>query len=142
MAYLWKKIWRKKPGAESSTEGKFYITTRSVGRVTLNQLAKEAGDLTSVNQTDVKAVLDAVMQIIPTNLAKGLRVELGDIGTITLSTKSNGKDKLEDLTAREIHTVRPRLIAGKALKDAAKQVTFEHDHAAQDPVSPKVEETI
>nr|WP_321452642.1 HU family DNA-binding protein [uncultured Carboxylicivirga sp.] len=120
--YKFKKVFRKKPGTE---EGKYYASVSSRGKVSISQLAKEAGNLTSVNQTDVKAVIDALMQVIPNNLNKGLRVELGELGTLTVNAKSEGKDTPEEVNAACIHSVKPRFLPGKALKNAIRDITFE-----------------
>lgn len=124
MSFKFKPVFRKKPG---TNEGKYYASVSSYAKVTEKQLAEEIGSLTALNRTDVRSVLDALLQVIPQNLAKGLRVELGDLGSFTISAKSEGQEKIEDVNAHCIQTAKPRFMAGKALKEAVKNITFEKE---------------
>jgi predicted histone-like DNA-binding protein len=124
MAFKFKSVFRKKPGTQ---EGKYYASVSSYAKITEKQLAEEIGSLTALNRTDVHSVLDALLQVIPQNLAKGLRVELGDLGSFTISAKSEGKEKAEDVTAHCIQTPKPRFMAGKALKEAVRGISFEKE---------------
>ncbi len=124
MPFKFKTIFRKKPGTE---EGKYYASVSSIAKISEKELAQEIGDLTALNRTDVRSVLDALLQVIPKNMSKGFRVQLGDLGVFTVAAKSEGKEKEEEVTAHCIQTPKPRFIAGKALKEAIEHVEFEKE---------------
>ena len=122
MAFKFKPVFRKKPGTQ---EGKYYASVSSYAKITEKQLAEEIGNLTALNRTDVHSVLDALLQVIPQNPAKGLRVEPGDLASFTISAKSEGKETAAEVNAHCIQTAKPRFMAGKTLKEAVKNITFE-----------------
>lgn len=124
MSFKFKPTFRYIPG---TTEGRYYASIRSCAKITEKQLAEEIGVLTNLNRTHVHSVLDALLQIIPQKLSKGLRVELGELGTFTITAKSIGKDNESDVSADCIQTPKPRFIAGKALKEAVKEISFEKE---------------
>lgn len=124
MAFKFKTIFRQTPGTQ---EGKYYASVSSYAKITEKQLAEEIGRKTALNSTDVRSVLDALLQVIPQNLAKGLRVELGDLGIFTIAAKSEGKDNADDINTHCIQTPKPRFMAGKDLKNAVRHITFEKE---------------
>ncbi len=122
MSFKFKSVFRKKPGTE---EGKYYPSLSSVGRVGIDQLAQEAGNLTSVNQTDVKAVISALFQVIPQNLMKGLIVDLGEMGSFTVKAKSDGMDTPEEVKASCLSDPTIRFIIKRKFSNTIRDIQFE-----------------
>ena len=63
---------------------KFYPSVVSGGRITLRQLARQISEISTVSTVDTMAVLEALLTIIPREIADGNIVELGEFGSFRL----------------------------------------------------------
>ncbi len=124
MTFKFKPVFRGTPGTK---DGKYYASVSSYAKINEKQLAEEISNLTSLNSTDVLSVIEALLQVIPQNIAKGLRVELGDLGSFTISAKSEGKNSYKEITDHCIKATKPRFMVGKALKYAVDGIAFEQE---------------
>ena len=70
------------------------------------------------------AVLEALLTLIPREIANGNIVSLGDFGTFRLRIQSEGADTPEEVTARNIINVLPRFTPGKEFKQALSNTEF------------------
>jgi len=124
MAYHYKATFRKKPGTQ---EGKYYAQIKSIGKIEVQELANEIGALTALNSTDVKSVIDAFIQVIPQHLTRGFRVNLGELGSFSVTARSEGQKSPDLVTANCINHVRPRFLVGKSLRKAIEDIKFERE---------------
>jgi len=115
---------RKKPG-DPQAPTKYYAIAKSRGRVTVPELAERIGEISTVSSIDTSAVLEALLVVIPKELANGNIVELGDFGSFSLRISSEGSETPEQVTAHNITKVRPRFNPGKRLKKMVKDISFE-----------------
>ena len=122
MAYRYKPVLRKKPGTQ---EGKYYASISSISKITEKDLAVEIGELTALNRTDVRSVLDSLMQVIPRQLSRGMRVQLGELGSFDIKAKSEGKETAEEVNAHCIERPRPQFTCGRSLQNAVEHISFE-----------------
>ena len=104
---------------------KFYPSITSSGRKSLRQLAGRIAQISTVSSADTMAVLEALLTIIPEELAAGNIVELGDFGNFWLKSNSEGVDSAEAVRAGQINTVLPRFIPGKEFKKVLDTIEFE-----------------
>jgi len=111
--------------ANAAAPKKFYPSIQSSGRMTLRELAKEIGAISTVSSTDTLAVLEALLTIIPKELSKGNIVELGDFGSFWLKTNAEGADTAEAVRASQINTLLPRFNPGKEFKKVLEVIEFE-----------------
>ena len=63
-------VERGKPG-DATAPKKFYARAKSSGEMTLRELTKRIADISTVSSIDTKAVLEALLQVIPEELAGG-----------------------------------------------------------------------
>lgn len=116
-------ITRRKPGDPTAPE-KYYPSLKSSGRVTLRQLSKQIAEISTVSSVDTMAVLEALLTLIPREIANGNIVNLGDFGSFRLRIQSEGSDRSEEVTANNIKNVLPRFIPGKEFKQALNTTQF------------------
>ena len=104
---------------------KFYPSIVSSGRLTLRQLAKEISNISTISSADTMAVLEALLTVIPAELAKGNIVELGDFGNFWLKSSGEGSDSADAVRATQIGGVLPRFNPGKEFKKVLDGIEYE-----------------
>ena len=104
---------------------KFYPSISSSGRKSLRQLAGRIAEISTVSSADTMAVLEALLTVIPQELAAGNIVELGDFGNFWLKANADGADTAEAVRASQITTLLPRFNAGKEFKKVLASIEFE-----------------
>jgi predicted histone-like DNA-binding protein len=104
---------------------KFYPSIESSGRKTLRQMAARISEISTVSSADTMAVLEALLTVIPQELAAGNIVELGDFGNFWLRADSEGAETAADVHASNIKGVLPRFNAGKEFKKVLDAIEFE-----------------
>ena len=104
---------------------KFYPSIASTGRKTLRQLAGRITEISTVSSTDTMAVIEAILTVIPQELAAGNIVELGDFGNFWLKATSEGSDTAEAVRAGNILNLLPRFTPGKEFKKVLATVEYE-----------------
>ena len=123
MSTKYNVITRRKPGDPTAPE-KYYPSIKSSGRVTLRQLSKQIAEISTVSSVDTMAVLEALLTLIPREIANGNIVSLGDFGTFRLRIQSEGADSPEEVTAKNIKRVLPLFTPGKEFKQALSTTEF------------------
>jgi predicted histone-like DNA-binding protein len=111
--------------ANQEAPKKFYPSIESSGRKTMRQLAAQISQISTVSSVDTMAVLEALLTIIPQELANGNIVELGDFGNFWLKSNSEGVDTAEAVRSSQINTVLPRFMPGKEFKKILDTIEFE-----------------
>jgi len=103
---------------------KYYPSVISSGRVNLRQLSGLIGEISTVSPADTMAVLEALLNVIPRELANGHIVELGDFGAFRLRIQTEGAATPEEVTSRNITKTLPRFVPGKEFKNALHNVEY------------------
>ena len=88
--------------------------------LTFDELIGFIGKLSGINEPYIVAVLRTLEKVIIEQLSHGRYVHLGRIGTFYLSLKSGGVEKAEELSSRDIKSMRIRYKPGKVLTYATK----------------------
>jgi predicted histone-like DNA-binding protein len=104
---------------------KFYPSIESSGRKTLRQIAARINQISTVSSADTMAVLEALLTIIPEELAAGNIVELGDFGNFWLRADTEGAATAEEVRGSQITGILPRFNAGKEFKKVLDSIEFE-----------------
>ncbi len=112
---------------------KFYPSIASTGRKTLRQLAGRISEISTVSSTDTMAVLEALLTVIPQELAAGNIVELGDFGNFWLKATSEGVETADAVRAAQISTLLPRFNAGREFKKVLATVEYEKGTLGSQP---------
>ena len=99
------------------TEAKrFYASPIWSTAVTIRTFAQEISKSCTLTATDVVAVLEAFLQLLPLFLKNGHAVRLGDFGIFRLSFSAIGQDFKDDVSAKDISNVRVLFRPGVQLK--------------------------
>lgn len=117
-------VERGRPG-HSEAPKKYYPSIQSTGRVSVRDLAERASDMSTLSTVDMMAAIEALLHIIPEELAAGNIVELGDFGNIWLRFSAKGVEDRAKVNGNQITTLIPRLTPGKRFKRVLRTVKFE-----------------
>ncbi len=111
--------------ADPAAPKKFYARPISRGEVTLEDLSEDISHASSVNESDVYAVLQSLVREIPRNIARGDIVRLGNLGSFRLGSNSTGSNTADEVTSTNI--VRTRLLfhPGAKIRSVMRDLTFE-----------------
>jgi predicted histone-like DNA-binding protein len=90
----------------------------------LRALSRQIAEISTVSSVDTLAVLEALLTLIPRQLAAGNIIELGDFGSFRLRIQSEGADTPETVTAHNIKKVRPLFSPGKEFKQVLANTEF------------------
>lgn len=118
------KIVQKINPREPANPAKFYALGVSQGEIGVRDLADRIADLSTVTTIDTLAVLEALLKVIPKELAAGRIVRLGELGTFRLNLKSEGSDKPETFNNSMIKGTNLLFRAGKLFRNVLKTVEF------------------
>ncbi|MFH1636461.1 MAG: HU family DNA-binding protein [Chloroflexota bacterium] len=124
MSVKYKVVARGNPQNPEAPK-KYYANYISSGRVTLRDIANQIAQISTVSSIDMLAGLEALLQVIPQQLANGNIVELGDFGTFQLRLKSDGSETPDAVTAHNITKVASQFRPGKEFKKVLKNTEFE-----------------
>ncbi len=119
-------VTKQKPG-DPDAPIRYHPRVKSRGRTTLRQVAERIAAISTVSTVDTVAVLEAFLQVIPQELAEGNTVRLGDFGSFSLRTKSEGADTPEEVGAHNIKKVQTTFRPGLLFKDVLNAITFEKE---------------
>lgn len=101
---------------------KFYAMAKSTSEETTRKLATEISKRTGLSGSDVMAVLEAFIDLIPERLIEGAIVRLGDFGSFNITLSSEGADTAENFTSAMIKdnnlNFRPGKVVEKVLSTA------------------------
>jgi len=110
--------------ANSEAPKKFYPSIQASGRISTRELAERASQMSTLSTTDIMAAIESFLTIVPSELAKGNIVELGDFGSFWLRTSAEGVETAETVRANQINGVLPRFNPGKEFKRTLDNVEF------------------
>lgn len=101
IAYQLREI--KNFGREASEENPAVAVTVVGGRtVTADELAKEIATSCTIKDADVAGMLKALSQRVQDTLLDGNRVELGEIGTLSVTLTCGNKHRADKVTSRDV----------------------------------------
>jgi len=116
MTISFKVIERGRPGVVGGGEKKFYASNMVNGNSDIEELTEGIEKISTVSGADIRAVLYALTDVIPSMLADGKSVRLGEIGNFRVSISSEGLEKIEDVNANCIKRSKIIFTPGKKLK--------------------------
>ena len=123
MAVKFNVVSRGNP-SDLAAPKKYYPSVESSGRKSVRQLAEQIAQFSTVSRVDTVAVIEALLTVIPQELAAGNIVELGEFGSFWLRTSSDGADTPEAVRASQIKKVLPRFNPGKEFKGVLGNIEF------------------
>lgn len=105
--------------------GKYYAKFKSRGEIDLRSLAKRISRISTLSVPDTIAVLEALIEIIPSYLLDGYIVKLGDFGSFAPTLSSEGTSGEKDFSVRMIKKISMLFKAGKYMKKQLQDAKFE-----------------
>ena len=92
--------------------------------VTADELAKEIASSCTIKEADVAGVLKALSLRVQHTLLNGDRVELGEIGTLSVTLTCGNKHRADKVTARDIKVSRIAFAPSKELTHTMRGATM------------------
>ena len=124
MAIEYKVIQRSVIGGQDKGKKKFYASANSTGTTNLDVLTKEIERSSTVNGADIRAVLYALLDIIPDHLEAGNIVQLGEMGNFKIHISSDGEDTAEEVGLKSIRGSKIIFNPGKKFKEVLTRLDF------------------
>ena len=123
MALFFKKVERVNP-RDKDAQRKWYASLKSIGLKKEKEIAILAADGTTLDPKEAQLAYSRFGIVIMRMLLDGHTVEIENLGTFRLTANSEGVDKKEDLSPKQIKKINLRFIPCEATKDALKKATF------------------
>ena len=108
----------------NKTEIKYYAAPKYGDELTIQDLAMEISDASTLNLIDVEAVLIALLRKLPVHLKNGLRVQLGSFGRVKLSFSSKGYETEEEVNSTAISNIHIIFTPSAKLKREIEDASF------------------
>lgn len=120
-----KVVQKGQPGVAGGGTKKYYANIVTDGEATIDDLVRDIEKFSSLTEPDIRGVIVALENIIQSKLAEGKIVRLEKLGSLYPALSSEGVEKAEDLTSKNIKEVyinyRPGDRLKKAIADAGLQ---------------------
>jgi len=123
MSVNYKSVPKKNPGNQTAP-AKYYAQVVSSGDMTLRQVAQQIALISTVSTADTLAVLENFLQVVPTALAEGKIVRLGDFGSYSLTVKSDGALTDSELSVNQIKKTTVKFRPGKIFMKTINDIDF------------------
>jgi predicted histone-like DNA-binding protein len=123
MALFYKKVQRMNP-ANPSAPKLWYPLLKSVGLVKEKQVAKLLADETTLNPKEAEMTLYQLLKVIVSLLLDGHTVQLGELGSFRLTSRSEGSATEEEATPARIKSLHIHFVASKELREQIGKATF------------------
>lgn len=125
MTLKYKVVEQSEPGVKGGGESKYYVRATGRDRVGTDRLANILSQKTALDALSVKMVLLALTDTIPDLLLDNCNVELGDLGTFSVSLKSEASATAAEANWRKISGLQVNFRVGTKIKDRVKDARFE-----------------
>lgn len=116
-------IERKNP-RQPGDPPRYYAIGVNQGRLDIREMANQISELSTVTSIDTVAVIEALLKVIPRELANGKIVTLGDLGSFRLTLKSEGSDQPENFNASMIKGTHLHFRPGKEVKKVLNNIVY------------------
>ncbi len=127
MAIKFKAVERGEPGVLGGGDKKYFASAISSGAIDLPELTKIIERISTVSGTDVRAVLYAIVDVIPGLLADGKIVRLGELGSLQVSVESQASEKKEEVNASNIRKAHINFRPGSQLQEMLKTLSYQKE---------------
>jgi predicted histone-like DNA-binding protein len=124
MSILYKVVARVNP-QDRSAAPKYYAEAVSRGSISTEDFLDDVCADTTLNRDEVRMSFNKGFRTILQYAEKGISVHLDSLGYIKISTKSEGKDTEEEVTADSIIDIIPHFVFSKDFRSALKKVRRE-----------------
>ena len=123
MSIFLKPVQRHNP-MEKDAPMKWYPVQYTTKLVDENEVAELIADETTLNPMEAQMAIRQLRKVVQRLLLDGKSVKLGNWGTFNVTLSTEGVDKKDDLTARNVKAVNINFQPGDVLKTAMKKAEF------------------
>lgn len=116
-------IERKNPRQPGDPPRNYAIGVNQ-GRLDIREMANQISELSTVTSIDTVAVIEALLKVIPRELANGKIVTLGDLGSFRLTLNSEGSDQPENFNASMIKGTHLHFRPGKEVRKVLNNIVY------------------
>ena len=109
---------------DATAPRKFYAIAKSSGEETVRQLATEISKRSGLSSSDVFAVIEAFIDLIPERIAEGKIVRLGEFGSFYLTISSEGVETAEAFTSSLIKGNSLKFRPGKIVQNTLNDIEY------------------
>lgn len=113
------------PGAVGGGIKKYYANTVRTGEMTLDELTTDIEKISTVSGADIRAVLYALVDVSVGALSNSKIVRLGDLGSLMINVKSEGRDTPKEVTSSAIKGTNMIFKPGPRIKKMQATVTYQ-----------------
>jgi predicted histone-like DNA-binding protein len=119
-----KSVERGVPGVSGGGVRKFYAIPVHDREVSLEGMTKAIEKTSTVSGADIRAVLYAMVEEAVSGLSDGRIIRLGDLGSLRITLRSEGKTTSEEVTAQSVKKAGVIFTPGKKLQEMLKAAKF------------------
>ena len=117
MAVPFKKVGYRKDPKDKDSAVTFHPRLVTMGQtVTLDSIAYEMKEKSSLSYGDIKSVLTNFVETMRTALYNGHSVNIQEFGVFSLSARSAGADDIKDCSSKNIRSVKINFRASSSVK--------------------------
>ncbi len=127
MSIKYRKVPRKVLNGPDRDMIKTYAVAKASYYCDLTKLSELVANRTAMSDSEVEGMIRALIWVINIEMRSGAIVELGKLGKLRYTLRSEGVEDPDDLKAHHIKGVRIIFTPGVLLKDSASRVKFEQD---------------
>lgn len=124
MSIKYTVIERGEPGLAGGGTKKWYAVIKNDGEVTIDDLVGEIEKFSSLSESDIRAVIIALENVIQKKLTDGKIIRLDKLGSFYPSLSSSGADSEEKFNVSLIKGAKVNYRPGKRINDALSTATF------------------
>jgi predicted histone-like DNA-binding protein len=123
MALFFKRVQRVNPSNPTAPK-KWYPILKSIGLVKEKEVAKLLADETTLNPKEAEMTMYQLLKVIIRLLLDGHSVQLGELGSFRLTSRSEGSDTEDEVNASKIKSVHIHFTPSDALRKEINSATF------------------
>lgn len=124
MSLSYKVIQRGEPGVPGGGVKKYYAQAVATGEVDIEYLTKRIEKISTVSGADIRAVLYALTDVVPEELADGNIARIGDMGDFRLSLSSEGHDREEEVSSDSVRKTKVLFRPGKKFREMQHNLEY------------------
>ncbi|UXP32142.1 HU family DNA-binding protein [Reichenbachiella agarivorans] len=125
MAIKYKVVSKRPGGIAGKRPTRYYpvLTRRRVADT--RYLINHISSMSTLSGADLVSVFESLRTIIPELLGDGKNVRIDGLGTFSIHAHSKGKDTADDVTSRDIDSLKISFLPDKGVKMMLKSIKFE-----------------
>ena len=124
MAVRYCIVPRKNPIKLEAPE-KYYLRTKSVGKIDRDYLIKDMLRYVSLTPEEASAAINYLFEAVPRFIKLGFYVKLGTLGSFRATINSEGSETIEEATVDKVKRIHIRFFCGKELKKEINDSSLE-----------------